>query len=312
MKTSCYIYKGDGEFTNAQEVDLNVRLEAELIDIVNQMLPSLGREVQHYRGMEELPVLTAVPDLLIFQKVVKRPEPDELTGMYTAEMDPKKGPSRISEAEAARQRAVAKARKEQMILTVPRVESPLPEVHSSAPVKSSKACSSKPALPASDASTSDPANEGTRGNPVKGSSPASQASRFTQSPLALLAPHSSDDDDPNGPTFYTSKSTGKSRRNKWHRAIWESDLTAESTAAIPPSAPPVLKAAASPSAPADVPTKEQKAPKRQVKGQESPGTKVSTPTMVTRSQASGAGGLRPVGGSGQTDTRVARRNPSKT
>jgi hypothetical protein len=34
--------------------------------------------------------------------------------------------------------------------------------------------------------------------------------------------------------------------------------------------------------------------------------------MVTRSQASGAGGLRPVGGSGQTDTRVSKRNPSKT
>jgi hypothetical protein len=97
-------------------------------------------------------------------------------------------------------------------------------------------------------------NEGTRGNPVKGSSPAPQASRLTQSPLALPAPHSSDDDDPLGPTFVTSKSTGKSRRNKWHRAIPEADL----------------KAAASPSAPADVPTKEQKAPKRPVKGQESP------------------------------------------
>jgi hypothetical protein len=47
------------------------------------------------------------------------------------------------------------------------------------------------------------------------------------------------------------------------------------------------------------------------KGQESPETKVSTP-MVTRNQASRAGGLRPGGGSGQTDTCVAQGNPSKT
>jgi hypothetical protein len=42
-----------------------------------------------------------------------------------------------------------------------------------------------------------------------------------------------------------------------------------------------------------------------VKGQESPETKVSTP-MVTRSQASRAGSLRSGGGSGQTDTCVAK------
>jgi hypothetical protein len=130
-----------------------------------------------------------------------------------------------------------------------------------------------------------------------GSSPAPQKSRFTQSPLALPAPtrHSSDDDDPDGPTFVWSNSLGKNRRNKWHRPAPAVDE----------------KAAAPPSAPADVPTKEQKAPKRPVKGQESPETKVSTP-MVTRKRANGAGSLRSGGGSGQTDTRVASRNPSKT
>jgi hypothetical protein len=59
-------------------------------------------------------------------------KPDKLTGMYTAEMDPKQGPHKLSQSEAAWQRAAAQARKEQMILSVPRVESPqsddIPEV----------------------------------------------------------------------------------------------------------------------------------------------------------------------------------------
>jgi hypothetical protein len=38
----------------------------------------------------------------------------------------------------------------------------------------------------------------------------------------------------------------------------------------------------------------------------------SSHPMGTRRQASRAGGLRPVGGSGQTDTCVAQGNPSKT
>jgi hypothetical protein len=79
----------------------------------------------------------------------------------------------------------------------------------------------------------------------------------------------------------------------------------------------VKKAAASPRAPADQPTGAKAPPptKGQAKGQESPETKVSTP-METRGQAkkkaSGAGGLRGVAGSGQTDTRVAKGHPSKT
>jgi hypothetical protein len=54
-------------------------------------------------------------------------KPDELTGVYTAEMDPKAGPRVLTQSQAAYQRAVGKARKEQMILSAPRVESPLPE-----------------------------------------------------------------------------------------------------------------------------------------------------------------------------------------
>jgi hypothetical protein len=36
-------------------------------------------------------------------------QPDKLTGMYTAEMDPKAGPHKLSQAEASRQRVAAKA-----------------------------------------------------------------------------------------------------------------------------------------------------------------------------------------------------------
>jgi hypothetical protein len=70
------------------------------------------------------------------------------------------------------------------------------------------------------------------------------------------------------------------------------------------------KAVAPPGAPADQPKGAKDPPRK--KGQESPGTQVPTPTMQTRSQASRAGGLRPGGGSGQTDTCVAQGNPSKT
>jgi hypothetical protein len=85
-----------------------------------------------------------------------------------------------------------------------------------------------------------------------------------------------------------------------------------SRAVTDPTPPSVPMAAASQRAPAGIPTKGQQATKQPVEGQESPGTKVPSPTMVLRSQASRAGGLRPVGGSGQTDARVACRNPSKT
>jgi hypothetical protein len=51
-------------------------------------------------------------------------KPDELTGMYTAEMDPKAGPKTLSQAEAARQRAAGRAWKDQVSLSKPK-ETPL-------------------------------------------------------------------------------------------------------------------------------------------------------------------------------------------
>jgi hypothetical protein len=63
----------------------------------------------------------------------ERMKPDELTGMYTSEMDPKAGPHKLTRGQAAYQRAAGKARKEKMILSVPRVESPEPEEAFGAP-----------------------------------------------------------------------------------------------------------------------------------------------------------------------------------
>jgi hypothetical protein len=54
-------------------------------------------------------------------------QPDVLTGMYTAEMDPEQCPRKLSQSEAASQRAVAQARREQMIQSAPRADSPEPE-----------------------------------------------------------------------------------------------------------------------------------------------------------------------------------------
>jgi hypothetical protein len=155
---------------------------------------------------------------------------------------------------------------------------------------------------------------------------------------------SSDDHDPESPQYIWSSSKGIFRKNKH----WNSGKSAN-VPALPAPGPqkalsaPDLKAlpAPEPRSPTPVssdtedreemtedqkrlertgkkkatkasryPVPEAKASKP-VKGQESPETKVSNP-MVTRRQASRAGGLRPGGGLGSTDTCVDLFNPSKT
>jgi hypothetical protein len=188
-------------------------------------------------------------------------QPDKLTGMYTPEMDPKAGTHTISQAEAARQRAIAQERKQQMILSAPRVESPQPDE-------------------------------------IPDIVPEVKVSR---------SGGSSDDDTLDRSEWIWSNTQGRQRRNK----AWIAKLTG--TALALPAPEPEQKAAASSQAPADQP-KGAKAPPRK-KGQESPGTKVPTPMQTRRQakekEASRAGGLRPGGGSGQTDTCVAQGNPSK-
>jgi hypothetical protein len=130
-------------------------------------------------------------------------QPDEEKGMYTAGMDPEKGPVKLSPAQAAAQRAAAKVPKQRP----PRVQSPLPPTGSSdddddpespKTVWSQSRQIFRPnkhwrdpsalALPAPDVSDSEPMSVGTRGNPVMGSSPAPRESRPTQSQKALPAP----------------------------------------------------------------------------------------------------------------------------
>jgi hypothetical protein len=140
---------------------------------------------------------------------------------------------------------------------------------------------------------------------------------------------SSDDDTLDKPEYVYSATLGEHRRNKaWTRKLADAALALPApqpqrvdklvtrSRAVTDSAPPTQV-----SRKRRLPHERQQANqlrgnrcKQPVKGQESPGTKVPKP-METRRQAkeaSRAGGLRPVGGSGQTDTCVAHGNPSQT
>jgi hypothetical protein len=147
--------------------------------------------------------------------------------------------------------------------------------------------------------------------------------------------NSSDDDDLSRPEWIWSQTLGHARRNKaWVKKLAGSALALPAPDPEPRKPTPVSSdtedqgemtedqkraarigkkksVAVTRKAPEPKPVPEAKA-SSPVKGQESPGTKVPKP-METRSKtASRAGGLRPGGGSGQTDTCVAQGNPSKT
>jgi hypothetical protein len=95
--------------------------------------------------------------------------------------------------------------------------------------------------------------------------------------------------------------------------VGKKKAVAASQRALP--APPPQKMLPGPAAqkalPAPEPIPEAKASKP-MKGQESPVAKATHPMAIRRQEASRARGLRSGGGSGQTDTRVAKGNPSKT
>jgi hypothetical protein len=105
-------------------------------------------------------------------------------------------------------------------------------------------------------------------------------------PVRQPTPANSDNEDPDWMT----------EDQKRHAKI------AKKKAAVP------QKAAAEPK---PKPTTGAKAPKPK-EGQESPEAKASHPMATRKHEASRAGGLRSVGGSGQTGTCVASRNPPKT
>jgi hypothetical protein len=244
-------------------------------------------------------------------------KPDVLTGMYTSEIDPKQGPRKLSQTEVARQMAIAQAKREQMILSVPRVESPqpdeIPEVVSEVRFTRSGGSSDDDTLEGSEWIWSN-----TRGLQRRNKA---WVWKLAQNAKALPAPEperkptpvSSDTEDQADITEDQKRYARHAKKKSAMASRFEDSPATRSRAVAEPSTlvPAVdtpkrgMKAAASPRAPAvqpkgtkvPPPTKEQQAPKH---------------PMETRGQASRAGGLRPGGGSGQTDTRVAQGNPSKT
>jgi hypothetical protein len=180
-------------------------------------------------------------------------------------------------------------------------------------------------------------------DPEKGPVKLTQAQVAAQRAAAKVIPRSqtpvsggSDDDDPNGSEFVWSQTKNCMRRNKHYRkaATDASKTSVPPPVTVPTSQPapvsvpadppspkgkkPVTKAAAPQKAPAVQKLVPEAKASKPVKGQESPEAKASKPIvdhqpMVTRGRAaSRAGGLRSVGGSGQTGTCVASGNPPKT
>jgi hypothetical protein len=191
-------------------------------------------------------------------------KPDELTGMYTSEMDPKAGPRKLTPAESAYQLAAAVARKEQMILSAPRVESPQP-----------------------------------------GEVPEVVDTHVNM----LLSGGSSDDDDLSRPEHIWSQTLGRVRKNK----AWTGKLADAALALPAPEPERQPRPMSSDTEDQAGQTEDQKRCSRlgKKKAAASPRAPAGSHPMVTR-EARRAGSLRSGGGSGQTDTRVASGNPSKT
>jgi hypothetical protein len=191
-------------------------------------------------------------------------EPDTVTNMYTADMDPQKGPVRRSQRQVAVQKAVAFASWPSPGPTSESVPVPL----------------GQPMPLPSDTKEQN-----------KGS--VDQEELVARAKARLAIPRS-----PSAGAPTLSKEEGKP-------VTRSRDVTG-------PSPSDTGKKASTRTADVPQPTKEQKAPKQPVKGQESPVAKATHPMATRTRTASGAGSLRPGGSSGQTDTCVAQGNPSKT
>jgi hypothetical protein len=214
---------------------------------------------------------------------VPAPAIDRCTGadveenMYTAGMDPKKGPVMLSHRQVAQHKAVAAAQRELARQQAPRKAPP----RSQTPVDGSsddddpngadtiwsqskhyyRRNKNKP-IPETTAPVSVPMN----------------APEPVRQPTPMTSPVNSDDE-----------GMSEDQRRKANLG----------------------KKMAQRGAPKPKPVPEAKASKP-VKGQESPETKVSKPTETRRQAPSRAGSLRSGGGSGQTGTCVAKGNPPKT
>jgi hypothetical protein len=209
-------------------------------------------------------------------------EADKELNMYAPGMDPLKGPQRLTQHQVAQLRAQAHAAQ-------------LASLSASA----------------SSASTTDVDSD--FGNSII-NSPVS-----TRSPTPL----NSDDDDAMSLDQQKAANLGKKMARRsvprspsapgTRQALGGAPGTRSRAVPEPPSPDPMVsKAAASQGASADQSTGAKAPPptKGQVKGQESPVAKATHP-MQTRTRASGAGGLRGVDGSGQTQGRGHASPPSK-
>jgi hypothetical protein len=223
-------------------------------------------------------------------------KPDELTGMYTSEMDPKNGPVKLSQSQVATQKAAAHALKAQK--SPPRSQSPLetgssddddpsgsqmiwssskgifrkdkrwvdPNARKALPAPAPQKALPAPelkALPAPDATAIGPTKGDACGNPVMGCSPVPQKSRPPQSQKALPAPERQ-------PTPVSSDTEDQSEMTEDQKRF--SRFGKKKTTASQRASP-------------GDPTKEAQA---------------SHPMQTRRQEASRAGGLRGVVGSGLT------------
>jgi hypothetical protein len=228
-------------------------------------------------------------------------EADKLTGMYTAEMDPKLGPKKLSQVEAARQLAAANALKLQASSCS---ESDNPDGFD---VRYSHSRKTFVKNAAKDLTDSD------IGNAIISSRVASQQSSRQGTPV--------NSDDEENMTEDAKRALGHARKMAARkvprctsapgtappRKTGKVGDTGTRSRAVPDPTPPAQesKAVAPPVAPAEQP-KGAKAPPPTM------GQQVPKHPMTTR-KGSRAGGFRPgVGGSGQKDTRVASSHPSQT
>jgi hypothetical protein len=209
-------------------------------------------------------------------------KPDELTGVYTAEMDPKAGPRVLSQSQAAFQRAVGRARKEQMILSVPRVDSPEPEDVFPTPPQVTL---TKTGGSSDDDTLDRPEHIWSESKGVNRRNKA-WSRRLADSALALPEPEPE-----RKPTPLTSpaNSEDEGMSEDQRRQIEEAKRMAQRG---------VKK-----------PVPEAKAPKP-TKGQESPVAKATHPMSTRAQEASRAGGLRGVVGSGQTGYVCDKSSPA--
>jgi hypothetical protein len=247
--------------------------------------------------------------------------PDKEVGMYTAGMDPKKGPVTFSQHEVARQKAAAQALKRSKSQP-PRPPTPGPgSSDDDDPDGSDMIWSqSRQIFRKNKAKVLSNSSDG---NSVVSSRVPSlvlsqQAIEYDRESTPLTSPVNSYDE---GMSEDQRRQLEKAKKmaNRGSKpssiaplralsAPWLSEQKTQKSlpAALPMKALPAPLPEPVPEAKASKPTKG--------KGQESPRPAADPHPMATRRQrtASGAGGLRSGGGSGQTDTRVTKGHPSKT